>query len=68
MTIPNIAGKDLDEAHTLTVRRGEEILQVTCYGLSYCYTVLKNNLLTAEMRDTVRALYLYNQKANAYFG
>ena len=66
--IPDIAAKNLDNMHTLTVTRGGETLTVTCSGLSYGYAVLANNLLTEEMRNTIRALYLYNRAADAYFG
>ena len=67
VTIPDIGAKDLDEKHTLVVSKGDETMSVFCYGLSYCHTVLNSSNSTDEMKDTVRALFLYNQAANEYF-
>lgn len=67
VSINDIAAKDLDTVHVLQVFHEEESMGLYCSGLSYGYTVLNRDLLTTEMRDTVRALYLYNQAANAYF-
>ena len=68
VTVRDIAAKDLDTRHTLVVTAGEEQLTISTCALSYCYSVLANNLLTTEMQNTCKALYLYNQAANAYFG
>ena len=68
VTIPNIAAKDLDTMHTLTVTAGGQMLTLDTCALSYCWSVLNYDLLSADMQNTVRALYVYNQEANAYFG
>lgn len=67
ITVHDIPAMDLDRNHTLVVTVGDETLEIQCCALGYCYTVLNGNLLTAEMQDTCRALYLYNQAANEYF-
>jgi len=68
LTIENIAAKDLDTMYTVKVSSGSEEMEIRTSALAYCYSVLKNNLLTTEMQNTCKALYLYNQAANAYFG
>jgi len=67
LTIQNIAAKDLDTMYTVTVSCGDETMEIQTSALAYCYTVLKKALLTTEMQDVCKALYLYNQAANAYF-
>ena len=70
LRIPDIAAKDLDTARTVTVTDGTDVMTLTCCGLSYAYNTLKY-YGTAEGKtalcDLVRALYAYNQAANAYF-
>ena len=68
VTIPNIAAKDLDTMYTLTVRKGDEALVLNTSALAYCYTILSEAALSDVKLDVCRALYLYNQAANAYFG
>ena len=68
VTVYNIAANKLDNMHTFSVTAGDEALTAQCCALGYCYNVLKNNYLSAEMQNTCKALYLYNVEANAYFG
>ncbi|MBP3871784.1 MAG: leucine-rich repeat domain-containing protein [Faecalicoccus sp.] len=62
--IPNITSRDLDTLYTVTA--GDFSIQYS--ALSYAYSQLKNEKSTAELKDVCRALYKYNQAANAYFG
>jgi hypothetical protein len=68
VTVYDIPANELNVRHSMVVTAGSEKLEISTCALSYCYSVLANNLLTEEMRDTCKALYLYNQAANAYFG
>ena len=66
--IPNIPGARLDKVWTLALEKdGEIVLSTRFSALSYCYTVL-NSSQTDTLKNLVRAIYLYNQAANAYFG
>lgn len=68
--ITNISAKDLDTDWTLTVDDGMESATVVYNALAYGYTILSapEGTYTTYLQDTVKALYLYNQAANAYFG
>ena len=68
LTIHNIAAKDLDRMYTVTISANGETQEIHTCALSYCYTVLERGTASAEMQNISRALYLYNQAANAYFG
>ncbi len=65
--IPNIAAKELDTVYTVTVKKGSKTLTVKCSALSYSYMVLKSST-NAKLCDAVKALKLYNDAANDYFG
>jgi len=67
LTIENIAAKDLDTMYTVKVSSGSEEMEIQTSALAYCYTVLKKGLLSTDMQNTCKALYLYNQAANDYF-
>ena len=62
--IANISAKDLDTTHTLIVN---DNCTLTFNALSYAYSTVKagadNNIC-----NVVKALYKYNDAANAYFG
>ena len=67
--ISNIAAKDLDRLYTVTVTSASgKVLTVKACALGYCYRVLASDRTSDTLKDTVRAIYLYNQAANAYFG
>ena len=61
----NIAAKNLDEMVTVTVGG----LTVRYGGLSYVrqVAVLYPDTYGEELANTAKALYVYNQTANAYF-
>ena len=68
--IPNIAAKDLDLMNTVEVSDSEGVcLTVRYSALSYAYLVVNtNNLDDIKNIEACKALYLYNQAANDYFG
>lgn len=63
LTVEDIAAKDLDTDHVFSIGGYE----ITYNALSYAYTVLSTSS-DAGLVNVVKALYLYNQAANAYFG
>ncbi len=67
--LTNIPARHLDTAYTVTARRGDEVFSVTCSALSYAQLALTNSRFNrdAGLCNLVKALYLYNQAANAYF-
>ena len=67
MALPDIAAKDLDKEHLYTVSCGGESYSFRYSPLSYAYQILRSST-NDSMKDLARALYLYNQAANAYFG
>jgi hypothetical protein len=68
--VVGIAAKDLDENVTITISDGTNTTDVSFNPMSYCQGVLNDTTgsFGADMKNLVRALYLYNQAANAYFG
>ena len=68
--LENISAKDLDADYTITVNDGTESANVTYNPMSYCYNVLNaaEGTYSDSLLNAVRALYLYNLAANAYFG
>lgn len=62
--MPNVYAKHLDVMYTASV--GD--LSVTYSGLSYVEQVLNWEDAAEATVNVVKALYLYNQAANAYFG
>lgn len=68
VSVDNISAKDLDETHTLSINNGAYTLKFN--ALSYVYTVLsayENKPAKAKLCNTVRALKLYHDAADAYF-
>ena len=62
--LKNISAKELDGAHTITAGN----ITLTYSALSYVYNVLnKADTLNPLLVEASKALYLYNQAANAYF-
>ena len=66
VTVENISAKDLDKMITV-VANGSE---VTASALTYAYNVLSaaEGTYSGDLITLVKALYAYNQAANAYFG
>ena len=66
--IPNIAAKDLDKEYTVTIEKDGATMTLKVFALTYVRSVLLRQSEMAEaLLNTVKALYLYNQAANAYF-
>ena len=65
LQVENIAAPNLDTLHTFTVTDGTDTYTVTACALSYAYTSVKNG--DSARQNLGKALYLYNQAANAYF-
>lgn len=68
--VTDIAAKDLHEHHTLKVSGGSQTFEVSYCALCYAEDVLTDSSFVDDknLQNTVRALYLYNQAARAYFG
>ena len=66
VAITNIDAKNLDTDYTVKVTSGGTDLEVTYSPMTYCYNVL-NGSYSDELKNVVRALYLYNSAANTYF-
>ena len=62
--IPNIASGNLDKTYTVTAGG----ITIRYSAMSYVYTQLGKTDLDADLANTLKALYLYNQEANAYYG
>lgn len=57
--------RNLDTPHTFTVTDGTNTYTVTASALSYAYTSVKNG--DSDRQNLGKALYLYNQAADAHF-
>ena len=66
VAITNIDAMNLDTDYTVKVTSGGTDLEVTYSPMTYCYNVL-NGSYSDELKNVVRALYLYNSAANTYF-
>ena len=62
--IANISAKDLDTNHTLIIN---DECEFNFSALSYAYAALKTGK-NDNLCNVVKALYKYNEAANAYFG
>lgn len=71
VVIPNIAAQNLDDDFTVNVSVGGTTGYSVQYSpLTYCYNVLareQDEVRTDALRALVKALYIYNTKANEYF-
>ena len=65
--VANIFADMLDEAHVFTVSDGVNTYTITFSALSYGYRILNDGTAGDDIKNLVKALYLYNQAANAYF-
>ena len=69
ISISNITSSELDTPYEISVSDGTLSGTFNCSVFSYCYSVLSStsNTYTDELKDTLKALYLYNAAANTYF-
>ena len=65
LQVKNIAAPNLDTAHTFVITDGTDTYTVTASALSYAYTSVKNG--DSNRQNLGKALYLYNQAADAHF-
>ncbi len=70
LEIMNIPAKRLDEMHTFTVTDGTDTYTIEYCALSYAFKALSfdDTLAPVNLKHLARAMYLYNQAANNYFG
>ena len=61
--IPDIASGNLDTNYTVSAGG----ITISYSALSYVYAQLSKENLDADLANTLKALYLYNQEANLYF-
>lgn len=64
--INNIAAHDLDAILTITISDGTNTLTVQNSAMTYVYNVLQYSGSSDELKNVVKALYLYNLAANEY--
>ena len=64
--VGNIAAKDLADRHVFTISDGKDTFTVNASLISYAKGKAGNG--TDQMKNLAKALYLYNEKAAAYFG
>ena len=65
--IPDVYARYLDNMYTVTVTgSGGRVLTLKYSALSYAYKVVQNNE-DADLVTLVKAMYLYNRAAEAYF-
>ncbi len=67
VSIPGIAAVDLDQMYTVKVTYGSSTLTLKASALSWCNAALDGST-DKTIITMCKALYLYNQKAEAYFG
>ena len=63
--IADISAHQLDEDYTVTVTDGNYSFEAKTSAMTYCYNALMNTD-DADLHNVAKALYLYNQAANAY--
>ena len=67
--IRNIAASELQNNFTVTVTKGETVLGTITYSpMNYAYKVLNGGTDNNSLKNVIKALYLYSQAANEYFG
>lgn len=68
ISITNITSFDLEKVFEVSVTDGTTSGTFQCSVFAYCYNVLNDTTgtYTDELKDTLKALYLYNAAANEY--
>lgn len=68
IAITNIEAEALDTIYAVAVSDGTTTGTFQCSVFAYCYSVLKDmtGSFSEELKNTVKALYLYNVAADAY--
>jgi len=69
--VSNISAKNLDRVYTIVVKdNGKTVLTVKASAMSYVYGALTSTApnITTEIVNAAKALYLYSEAANTYWG
>ena len=69
--VSNISAKNLDRVYTIVVKDGDKtVLTVKASAMSYVYGALTSTAptITTEIVNAAKALYLYSEAANTYWG
>lgn len=68
--VANISAKNLDRENTIVVTNGEgkTVLTVKASAMSYVYGALNSSTLEAKYVNAAKALFLYCEAANTYWG
>ena len=66
LVVPSIAAAELDNEHTIVVSDGTSTCTMKASALSYARAMIRSNASEAD-KLMCKALYLYNQAANAFF-
>lgn len=67
--VSNISAKNLDRVNTIVVKDGDKtVLTVKASAMSYVYGALNSSDLDAKYVNAAKALYLYSEAANSYWG
>ena len=61
-----LAAAELDDTLTITASYGGETLTMTTSALSYAGYAIEN--ASAELKNVLKAIYLYSNAANVLFG
>ncbi len=71
ITLENIAAQDLEKEYVFTVSNGSVSGSFSTTALTYAYSVMQQATdevtYTAALKNLLRAMYLYNTAADAYF-
>ena len=65
--IRNIEPKNLKNVYTLTVSTGDSSGTVNYSVMNYCKNVLNSASTSDNLKNVVKAIYLYSEEANKYF-
>lgn len=71
VAIENIAAQDLDKVYTVAASDGSAVSTYEVSALSYCAAIMgreTDEIYTDALKTAIKALYLYNDAANKYFG
>ena len=64
--IENVMAKNLDKDYKLVVTKGNESFEITYSVFDYAHIVCGGEQYAKELKDVVKAMYVYNSAAKAY--
>ena len=65
--VPNISAKNLGDKYKVTVSDGTNSWNIDYSAMSYAYKALDSNSTSTNLKQLVKALYLYYDAAKTYF-